>query len=82
MGNETGVLDNYKAVIIADPQQPFSETDKYILDQYIMQGGRILWVINGVRFSSDYLSSQGVTPVIALAFFEFSSKKFDLNPFS
>ena len=66
LGNETGVLDNYKAVIIADPQQPFSETDKYILDQYIMQGGRILWVINGVRFSSDYLSSQGVTPVIAL----------------
>lgn len=66
LGTEAGVLDEYKAVIIADPQQPFSESDKYILDQYVMQGGRILWVVNGVRFSEDYLSSQGATPIIAL----------------
>ena len=66
LGNETGVLDEYRAVIIADPQLPFSETDKYILDQYLMQGGRILWVVNGVRFSSDYLSESGLTPVIPL----------------
>lgn len=66
LGTETGVLDGYKAVIIADPQYPFSETDKFILDQYVMQGGRILWVVNGVRFSEDYLSSQGATPIIAL----------------
>lgn len=66
LGTESGVLDEYKAVIIADPQLPFSETDKYILDQYVMHGGRILWVVNGVRFSSDYLSSEGATPIVAL----------------
>ena len=66
LGNQTGVLDEYKAVIIADPQQPFSESDKYILDQYLMQGGRILWVVNGVRFSSETLSQSGMTPVIPL----------------
>lgn len=66
MGLRTGVLDDYKAVIIADPQQAFSETDKYILDQYLMQGGRILWVVNGVQFSKDYLASQGATPIVAL----------------
>lgn len=66
LGKESGVLDDYKAVIIADPQSAFSETDKYILDQYIMQGGRILWVVNGVRFSQDFLASQGNTPIIAL----------------
>lgn len=66
LGVETGVLDSYEAVIIADPQLPFSETDKYILDQYVMQGGRILWVVNGVRFSSDYLSTAGTTPIVAL----------------
>ena len=66
LGNETGVLDDYRVVIIADPQEPFSETDKYILDQYLMQGGRIMWVLNGVRFSSDYLSSQGKTPIAPL----------------
>lgn len=66
LGNETGVLDAYKAVIIADPQRPFSETDKYILDQYLMQGGSILWVLNGVRFSNETLSQSGTTPVIPL----------------
>lgn len=66
MGLCTGVLDDYKAVIIADPQQAFSEADKYILDQYLMQGGRILWVVNGVQFSKDYLASQGATPIVAL----------------
>ena len=66
LGNEAGVLDGYAAVIIADPQLPFSEEDKYILDQYIMQGGRVLWVVNGVKFSSDFLASQGVTPIVAL----------------
>lgn len=66
LGNETDVLDEYRAVIIADPQLPFSEKDKYILDQYLMQGGRILWVVNGVRFSEQTLSENGMTPVIPL----------------
>lgn len=66
LGNETDILNDYRAVIIADPQEPFSEKDKYILDQYLMQGGRILWVVNGVRFSDKYLSQSGMTPVIPL----------------
>jgi gliding-associated putative ABC transporter substrate-binding component GldG len=66
LGNETDILNDYRVVIIADPQEPFSEKDKYILDQYLMQGGRILWVVNGVRFSDEYLSQSGRTPVIPL----------------
>ena len=66
LDNETDILNDYRVVIIADPQEPFSEKDKYILDQYLMQGGRILWVVNGVRFSDDYLSQSGMTPVIPL----------------
>ena len=59
-------LDGYAAVIIADPQKPFSEQDKYLLDQYVMRGGRILWLLNGVRFSGDYLAKEGMTPVVPL----------------
>lgn len=66
LGTETGVLDDYRVVVIADPQEPFTEEDKYILDQYLMQGGRILWVVNGVRFSNETLSQNGMTPVIPL----------------
>lgn len=66
LGNDASVLNDYQAVVIADPQQAFSETDKYILDSYVQQGGNILWLLNGVQFSNDILSSHGFTPAIQL----------------
>ena len=66
LGTDPAALDAYKVVIIADPHEAFSESDKYILDQYLMNGGRILWVVNGVMFSSDALSADGYTPAIPL----------------
>lgn len=64
LNNTYGILDGYKVVIIADPQDAFSEADKYILDQYVMQGGRILWLVSGVEFSDNMLSDEGFTPVL------------------
>ncbi len=46
-------LRNYKALIIAKPQYPFSEFDKYALDQYLMDGGKILWLIDAVKADLD-----------------------------
>ena len=66
LGSDPSVLDSYQAVVVADPQTPFSEADKYILDHYIQQGGNVLWVLNGVRFSEDVLAQSGFTPVLAL----------------
>lgn len=66
LGTEVGVLDDYKAVIIADPQVAFEEKDKYILDQYVMHGGTILWLVNGVRFDQAGLSDRGMAPAIPL----------------
>ena len=66
LGADARMLDGYKAVIIADPQLPFTDRDKYILDQYLMRGGRLMWLLNGVRFSTGMLSDSGVTPAMAL----------------
>lgn len=63
---ESDCLNSFSAVIIADPQLPFSEADKYILDQYLMQGGSLLWLVNGVRFSEQVLEDEGFTPALAL----------------
>ena len=62
-GNATD-LNPYSAIIIAAPEQPLSDADKYQIDQYVMQGGKVIWVIDGVQFSEDILSSDGFTPVI------------------
>jgi len=34
-------------LIVPKPQQPFLETEKFELDQYIMQGGKVLWMLDG-----------------------------------
>ena len=66
IANNATILDNYKVIIIAKPTQPFSESDKFVLDQYIMHGGRVLWLLNGVRVSKQNLSTLGMSPAIEL----------------
>ena len=53
LGNDPNILNDYKVVIIAEPQTEFSESDKYILDQYIMRGGRVIWLIDGVATNGE-----------------------------
>jgi len=48
-------LTRYKALLISNPNTPFSQEEKYILDQYSLQGGRILWLLNGVGINRDSL---------------------------
>lgn len=50
------VQNKYDLIIIANPRQPFSEYDKYIIDQYIMYGGKVVWIIDGVDASIDSLA--------------------------
>ncbi len=44
-------------LIVADPQEPFQEKDKFAIDQYIMQGGKVMWMIDPVKVSLDSLSN-------------------------
>jgi len=60
------LLDGYKAVIIANPQTAFSDAERFVIDQYIMRGGTVLWAVNGVQFSEQVLQSSGFTPIVAL----------------
>lgn len=60
------VLDGYKAVIVAAPQKAFSDAERFIIDQYIMRGGTVLWAIDGVQLSEQVLQQEGYTPVLAL----------------
>jgi ABC-2 type transport system permease protein len=66
LGTNASILKDYKAIIIAKPTQPFSETDKFIVDQYIMNGGNVLWLIDGVRIAKENLSSTGLSPALGL----------------
>lgn len=40
-------------VIIVKPITPFSERNKFILDQYLMQGGKIIWMLDALKIGID-----------------------------
>jgi gliding-associated putative ABC transporter substrate-binding component GldG len=57
IGGKPGILDKYTAVVIAGPQKAFNESDKLVLDQYIMNGGKVLWLVDEVAVNSDSLAN-------------------------
>ncbi|HLP73557.1 MAG TPA: gliding motility-associated ABC transporter substrate-binding protein GldG [Bacteroidales bacterium] len=56
IGGRPGALDRYSAVVIAGPKDEFSEADKFVIDQYIMKGGRVLWLFDEVYVNNDSLA--------------------------
>ena len=54
-------LDSYKAVVIAKPRTPFDERDKFVIDRYIMRGGKVMWLVDGANVNTDSLNTMGMT---------------------
>ena len=52
------MVNNYKAIIIAQPKIPYTQLEKLIIDQYLMRGGRIIWFIDGVSADIDSLNQK------------------------
>ncbi|MFV0331138.1 MAG: gliding motility-associated ABC transporter substrate-binding protein GldG [Dysgonomonas sp.] len=59
IGNDINILNDFDAVVVAGPLSKFSNTEKYILDQYIMRGGKVLWLIDGAFYSHEELARLG-----------------------
>jgi len=57
-GNPEELLP-YKVLIIASPQKAFSEKEKFAIDQYLMSGGSILWLVNGIKISMQEFDATG-----------------------
>ena len=55
------VKNKFDAIIIAKPDSAFSDKDKFIIDQFIMHGGRVLWLIDPVFASMDSLQKYNET---------------------
>lgn len=48
-------LNNYDLIISAKPTESFTEEEKLALDQYTMQGGKSLWLLDAVAIEKDSL---------------------------
>ena len=56
--------NKYDALIIAKPDSAFSEKDKYLIDQFIMYGGKVLWLIDPMKTDLDSLRKKQTTIAI------------------
>lgn len=48
--------NRFDLIVIAKPQNKFSEKDKFIIDQYVMNGGKVFWLIDNVNVNLDSLA--------------------------
>lgn len=51
-------LEPYSAIIIVKPRTAFSESDKFKLDQFVMQGGRLIFLLDRSNASMDNVSDE------------------------
>lgn len=52
-------LAGFDLIVVANPTESFSDSEKYILDQYIMQGGKSLWLVESTENIID--TTTGIT---------------------
>ncbi len=49
-------LNGFDLIVAAQPTEPFSDAEKYVLDQFIMNGGKSLWLMDATQMQMDTIS--------------------------
>ena len=58
-------FEDLDALVIAKPDSSFNEKDKFIIDQFIMNGGKVMWFIDPIDVNRDSLAFTGETMGLA-----------------
>jgi ABC-2 type transport system permease protein len=61
LNDSIAALKEVDGLIIADPQIPFSQKDLYLIDQFVMRGGKLLCFMNTLALNEDTLNATGMT---------------------
>ncbi len=59
--SSVSVRNKFDVVVIPKPLRTFSDQDLYILDQYVMYGGKILWLVDALDADMDSLQNKAQT---------------------
>ena len=51
-------LIRFDLLLISNPKEAFTQSEKYILDQYGLGGGKLLWMVNGIGIDRDSLFNE------------------------
>ena len=61
ISEDLDVLDETDLLIIAKPRQTFSEKELFIIDQYVMRGGKIIWLVDMLDVDESVLKDTNIT---------------------
>jgi ABC-2 type transport system permease protein len=61
IGERPFALRDYQGLIICQPDSSFTEKEKFIIDQFIMKGGKVAWMVDPIHVYEDTLWLQGQT---------------------
>ena len=56
-------LNRFELLMVSNPTESFSEIEKYLLDQHLMNGGKQWWAINSIAVNRDSLFNSSGTAV-------------------
>ncbi len=59
LNDSLDALKNFDGVIIARPKLPYSDKDLFLLDQFVMKGGRLMVFMDQLTFPGDTLNQKG-----------------------
>ena len=66
INGQVNALSGYHAAIIVGPDSAISEKDKYVLDQFVMNGGKTMWFIENAQINTDSLQKNGISLGLAV----------------
>ncbi len=52
-------LKSYKGLVVAKPREHFSSTETFLLDQYVMSGGKVIWLVESLIAEMDSVAKYG-----------------------
>jgi ABC-2 type transport system permease protein len=59
LDSATYIPQEVKTLIVAKPRRPFSDRDLFLIDQYVMNGGKMIWLIDPLNVELDSMRSAG-----------------------
>ena len=60
------LLNTYNLLIVAKPLTAFEETEKFLIDQFVMHGGKVIWMVDALAISMDSLNKDGNSTAVTM----------------
>ena len=57
--------NRYAALVVAGPDSIIGDKDRFIIDQFIMNGGKVLWMLDALQINMDSLRNSETTMAVS-----------------